>query len=373
MKCCEAQGKLSLYLDAELDESTLEQLEAHLAGCESCRAELAALRCVVAAANEVAQVEPPSGLKQAIYAALGSGRTTCGKVRESLSAYVDGELTVDQRQRVDEHISACTRCATEAQAMQALAVAARAVPDVEPPRSLRSRIAAATTGAKRVPAAAAFRRWLTDALAPRTVRWSVAAVTAGVVVAGVILGTPSGREKARVASVEHHMPAPIISQIDPKTAAAPKPAQLASAESQPTSAPVVRVERRTRVARHVRAPRTETVAIVPPARIPKPKPVAAPELRSAPKPKPADVAPAPAPAPKPVAEEAVEVATVPAPAPEIKVERSTADRPTLIRVAAAPVIEQQDPEEWARQLRAQAAMRGGRSGSRGMGLISARF
>ena len=71
--------------------------------------------------------------------------------------------------------------------------------------------------------------------------------------------------------------------------------------------------------------------------------------------------------------EPVEVAAAPAPAPEIQVEREV-EEPVLIKVASAPAIDQQDPDEWAKQIKEQAAMRkSGRRGQGGMNIFSARF
>ena len=51
--------RLSEYLDGELDGAEREQLEAHLAVCETCSATLVQLRRVVARAQSVEDRPPP--------------------------------------------------------------------------------------------------------------------------------------------------------------------------------------------------------------------------------------------------------------------------------------------------------------------------
>jgi anti-sigma factor RsiW len=45
--------------------------------------------------------------------ATQSAELSCEQCRELLSGYVDRELTADEQQAVDRHLSRCTRCATE--------------------------------------------------------------------------------------------------------------------------------------------------------------------------------------------------------------------------------------------------------------------
>jgi len=44
----------------------------------------------------------------------------CGEARELLSAYLDGELAPDRRQRVHEHLDACDACSRELAALKGL-------------------------------------------------------------------------------------------------------------------------------------------------------------------------------------------------------------------------------------------------------------
>lgn len=82
MNCDTALEMMSAMLDGELTQEESEQLQAHLAACESCRAvyaELAAIDSAVAAD----QAEPPEALHDAVMAAIctGQNRKKTGKIR----------------------------------------------------------------------------------------------------------------------------------------------------------------------------------------------------------------------------------------------------------------------------------------------------
>jgi anti-sigma factor RsiW len=64
MTCREAIAVLADYLDLTLDEAAAQQLAAHLAGCDECRAYLATYRRAVGAAAESARAEMPHELRQ---------------------------------------------------------------------------------------------------------------------------------------------------------------------------------------------------------------------------------------------------------------------------------------------------------------------
>lgn len=72
MECTGARERLSCYLDGELDEFTLELIEAHLAVCSDCRRELVLLKAVVDASMAIERLDAPSDLKTRI-----RGATTC--------------------------------------------------------------------------------------------------------------------------------------------------------------------------------------------------------------------------------------------------------------------------------------------------------
>ncbi len=61
MKCSRARTLLTGYLDSELEERESAQVRAHVDACDSCRAELTALRGVTDLLGEWAEAEPRLG------------------------------------------------------------------------------------------------------------------------------------------------------------------------------------------------------------------------------------------------------------------------------------------------------------------------
>jgi anti-sigma factor RsiW len=70
MTCQDAIALLLEYLEATLDDEVVRQLEAHLEGCEPCRAYLATYRRTVGAVGEAARVEMPLEMRRHLAAFL---------------------------------------------------------------------------------------------------------------------------------------------------------------------------------------------------------------------------------------------------------------------------------------------------------------
>ncbi len=87
---------------------------------------------------------------------------------EALSAYLDGELAIDEQHEVVGHLEGCSDCRRELADLDAARTAVRALPVLEPAVSLE------------VPTLAARRR------PARSVAWVAAAAAAVVLVAGGI-------------------------------------------------------------------------------------------------------------------------------------------------------------------------------------------
>ncbi|MDO8588101.1 MAG: zf-HC2 domain-containing protein [Armatimonadota bacterium] len=147
LDCKVVLEKLSCYVDGVVDEATLERIEDHLHGCRECREELAALEAVRSSMMAAAEVEPPAGLKFAIREAVSREEALsprCEQVVEMLSEFVDGELAKTEVLMVTEHVDHCESCARELALTQRMLTVASSVGQVEPPATLKARIAAAT-------------------------------------------------------------------------------------------------------------------------------------------------------------------------------------------------------------------------------------
>lgn len=81
----EYKDNIGAYVLGALPELEVELLERHLAGCESCRAEVEELRPVTTAlARSVPQVEPPASLKSSLMAVVhAEAEARAGSVREA--------------------------------------------------------------------------------------------------------------------------------------------------------------------------------------------------------------------------------------------------------------------------------------------------
>src|SRR3990170_133779 len=100
------------------------------------------------------------------------------RFRESLSAYIDGELRAAAAERLETHLAACEGCRLELGQLRATAAALRDLPEAEVPRSFTLS-----------PERAAARRPLTGATAPLALGMRLAAAgPAGAPAARPLLG-----------------------------------------------------------------------------------------------------------------------------------------------------------------------------------------
>ena len=99
-----------------------------------------------------------------------------GRLRELLSAYVDGQVSASEASRVREHLAACAECRRELEALRATVSLLRSLPQVQPSRSFA--LAEAPEPAD--------RRW--------PVAWGARAAmsVAGLVLAALLLGDAVG-------------------------------------------------------------------------------------------------------------------------------------------------------------------------------------
>lgn len=217
MECCEMREKLSCYIDGDLDKATTEQVDAHLAECSDCREELAELRLLVTVARNTCEQEPPSALRQAIMAAVRDAEAETrhdAEMKVLVSAFIDGELSAADLERVTHHLAACNGCREQLSDIRTLTLAAHQIDPIEPPATLRSSIAAATSTRRVQHNLISLREWLKRITSPGTARWAAGAATAGVIVLGIMVETPNGSRQAERASLEHQKPVSVASRLD---------------------------------------------------------------------------------------------------------------------------------------------------------------
>jgi anti-sigma factor (TIGR02949 family) len=365
MDCSNVVETLSFYIDGEIDEHTLEVVESHIERCPACRREYAALSALTQAASSVEAVEPPAGLRERIaQAVMNSKRDArrCARTGELLSAWIDGELGDKQRALVSAHLAECEDCAAGAESLRVLTSIAGSIEQVEPPASLRARIAAAV-------ASEPFQRGilarLREALAVGSLRWAGAAAAAGLT-AVIAISTFSGPEETAHKAKDPDVSAPaqtaaVVSKPkhQPAVVAAPDrdPRQAASRS---TSAPVRLGGKPRKTVSGIDTASSAAKAAVP---LPTfkhsvPRPVETePETQVE-----AVVADS-----KPEPEE---ITVVSEPRSEPEPEPAKPDRPVVTRVATTAFTE--DAKEWLKEIKTEAVMRKGESRG-GIQLVTSRF
>jgi anti-sigma factor RsiW len=74
MTCQDVIGLLLEYLEASLDDDVVRQLEAHLEGCEPCRAYLATYRRTVGVVGTAERAEMPAEMRRHLASFLAERR-----------------------------------------------------------------------------------------------------------------------------------------------------------------------------------------------------------------------------------------------------------------------------------------------------------
>ena len=78
--------QLSAYLDGELDPSVSRAVAAHLAGCDACQHELAALRQVKGLLERLPEVEPPQAVRQGLRARIVAEERPAATILDTVRA-----------------------------------------------------------------------------------------------------------------------------------------------------------------------------------------------------------------------------------------------------------------------------------------------
>ena len=96
------QNALSAYLDNELSASIRKQVESHLRTCDDCSEMLAAFQENSASIRDFVHPAPP--IKEMVMARIHE------QIQDELSAYLDDELALDTRTRIESHLRTCDDC-----------------------------------------------------------------------------------------------------------------------------------------------------------------------------------------------------------------------------------------------------------------------
>ena len=123
------------------------------------------------------------------------------RVQESLSAYLENDLSPVDRSAVDAHLAACGACAEDLRDLFQAVALLRRLPTPEPPPFLASRVMARIADGEAEPAR--WRRWLAQASAPLIAAPLAAAAAALAVFA--FAGAP-GERAATVEIAEARLP-----------------------------------------------------------------------------------------------------------------------------------------------------------------------
>ena len=193
---------LSAYLDGELAPEEAAGVDAHLAGCDECRAELNALDGVRSGLRSLPLLEPPAHVLAA--------PATADHPLEMLSALLDGELGGSEYDGVMTHLGSCSFCREELRDLDAARTATRSLPVLEVPEDTIT-----------MPVPVPITKAPSHSRRRRVLAWTSSAAAALVLVAGVAVSrTPTeevdldslaGRHLARM-SVEQPVTAvPAIS------------------------------------------------------------------------------------------------------------------------------------------------------------------
>lgn len=114
MSCAAFQDEVSAYLDGELEDSSMPEVDEHLGQCQPCRDlrdNYKRVTALVVSSSE--KIEIPD-----IWSAMQSKLpSVCELVEEDFSAYLDGELIASAKDGVSEHLQACTPCHDKFQAL----------------------------------------------------------------------------------------------------------------------------------------------------------------------------------------------------------------------------------------------------------------
>jgi len=164
-------------------------------------------------------------------------------VQRKLSAFVDGELGLEQSQVVADHLAQCAACAEDYRALRQLVHWASLIPEVDPPPQFPRRIMAAALAAAAAPPARpgwSLARAVRDLRVPPQIVWAACAcATAAVAIAFASMHPTSRLASAKAPTQLAAVQRPPVSTAavvaPPAVTPAPAPAPSVSVAERPTT------------------------------------------------------------------------------------------------------------------------------------------
>lgn len=294
--------EIQSLIDGELDPRARRSIEAHLEQCGRCMAIAVRLRQVADAVHAVGPARPPVDLEKRILSAVAATTPaealTCSESIALSSAWIDGELTGEERSSFEAHVFTCERCYAALKQMERAAQVLRETPPRPAPAQLLARITTAVAAEQRAAATLTWRRLITAAAGLAAAAALVAALLiprgeapeSFVGEAPAVAQTPAGGSEVSSDLDETLVPKPSIAEADGEASDAAD-TMIATAATPGTSSTLRPSTRPAHVAAPVTAPSSSdsTVTTDEGSRPPAERPPAA---DSAPSPQPAPAAPA---------------------------------------------------------------------------------
>lgn len=287
----------------------------------------------------------------------------CSRISEQLGFYIDGTLDERMRDQVEAHLEGCAECRAELASLKMLIGVAGQIDQIDPPGSLRARIAAVTTGRKdykvRVPVLTRLR----NVLSPKAL-WASGFAGAAVmaVIAFVALSHPVAPviRSASKTTIPHPTIRPTINARVQTIASLPIASThivAAHVESKHVA------HRRSLVV--ARKPAESSIKIIAKVKIPG----VAHQSRSASATQPVDdIVPDGT-----TVGEAMTPSDIQQPSPETSDTSTKLGKTRMVEVESSPAVKRDNTEQWMKQMKEQAAMHLHEHNPAGMSLINARF
>ncbi len=133
---CERE-RLSRYVDGEVTDHQVMEVEAHLAVCRSCREEVEGLRSLKMLLAGLQVLASPARIRERVRGAAGK---VCQQLRPLIIAYMDGELEEAGQEALALHLGLCQGCREELAAYRQLRSAVAAAPVVSSPSQVRWKV-----------------------------------------------------------------------------------------------------------------------------------------------------------------------------------------------------------------------------------------